>query len=135
MEKIRQVANACVGRAVMFGWLAIGLIMISFSFNPVMAFKSGAVLALVMSSILLVKAFGAARKHPKTTEVWVYLDDGSRPRNDAAREIFRDTMRQVYARYAQGVFVVGCVLFALSVVCLGLGFESTLPPQRLAVAG
>jgi hypothetical protein len=136
MEKIRQVANFCVGRAVLFGWLAIGLIMLSFSFNPMIAFRAGAVLALVMSSILLVKAFEAGRKNPKSTEVWLYLDDRSRPINDEAKQVFRNTMREVYGRFAQGVFVIACVLFMLSIAFLGMGYEYALPiPQRVSVAG
>jgi hypothetical protein len=136
MEKIRQVANFCVGRAVLFGWLAIGLIMLSFSFNPMIAFRAGAVLALVMSSILLVKAFEAGRKNPKSTEVWLYLDDRSRPINDEAKQVFRNIMREVYGRFAQGVFVIACVLFMLSIAFLGLGYEYTLPtPQPVSVAG
>lgn len=136
MEKIRQVANVCVGRAVLFGWLAIGLIMLSFSFNPVIAFRAGAVLALVMSSILLVKAFEAAGKNPKRTEVWLYLDDRSRPMNDAAEQAFRNTMRDVYGRFARGVFVIACVMFMLSIAFHGLGYEYTLPiPQRVSIDG
>lgn len=136
MERIRHAANLCIGRAVLFGWLAIVLIMFSLSFNPAIALRVGAVLALVMSSILLVKALGASRKNPKSTEVWMYLDDRSRPRNDEAQQAFRNMMREVYARFAQAVFVVACIMFMLSIVLLGFGYEMTLPvPQRVAVEG
>ena len=56
MEKIREVAIACVGRAVMFGSLAIGCVMVGFSFNPVSAFRSGAVLTLVIIVFLILAA-------------------------------------------------------------------------------
>jgi multidrug efflux pump subunit AcrB len=136
MEKTRQVANFCVGRAVLFGWLAIGCIMLSFSFNPVIAFKAGAVLALVMSSILLVKAFGASRKPARKTEVWLYLDKSTRPMNDEAQRIFRDMMREVYARFAQTALVMACFLFMLSIVFMGIGFEPSLPvPERITTQG
>jgi hypothetical protein len=42
MERARKIANVCVGRAVLFGWLAIVCIMFSFSFHPVAAFRAGA---------------------------------------------------------------------------------------------
>jgi hypothetical protein len=136
MERFRQAAILCVGRAVLFGWLAIGLVMLSFSFNPVLAFKAGAVLAMVMSSILLVKAFEAARKNPRHTEVWLHLDASSRPMNEEARLVFRNTMREVYARFARGVFVAACVMFMLSIVFVGLGFDQPLPiPQRVTSTG
>ncbi|MBO6717685.1 MAG: hypothetical protein JJ913_06995 [Rhizobiaceae bacterium] len=135
MEKVRQVANFCIGRAVLFGWLAIGCIMLSFSFNPVIAFRAGAVLALLMSSILLVKALSASRTNPRRTEVWIYLDKGTRPVNAEAQRIFRDIMRESYARFAQGVFVIACLLFMLSIVFLGLGVEMTIPIPRAPAGG
>ena len=136
MDKVRQVANFCIGRAVMFGWLGIGCVMFSFSFNPVMAFRSGAVLALLMSTVLLVKAFGASRKNPRSTEVWIYLDERTRPLNDDARRAFRTIMREVYGRFAQGVFVIACLMFMISIVFLGLGYETELPvPRRVPVDG
>jgi len=136
MERIRNAANVCIGRAVLFGWLAIVMIMFSLSFNPAIAFRAGAVMAMVMSSILLVKAFGASRKNPRSTEVWMYLDDQSRPRNDEARLVFRNTMREAYARFARSVFIVACVMFMLSIFFLGIGYEMALPvPQRVAVHG
>jgi hypothetical protein len=136
MERTRQIAFFCVGRAVMFGWLAIACVMFSFSFSPVAAFRAGAVLALGMSAILLVKALAAARQNPRHTEVWIYLDEKTRPMNDQARAVFSNMMREVYGRYAQGVFVMSCIFFMASLAFLGLGFEATLPvPERVAVAG
>lgn len=136
MEQTRQIAFSCVGRAVMFGWLAIVCVMFSFSFSPVAAFRAGAVLALGMSAILVVKAFTAMRKQPKHTEVWIYLEKDARPRNDPARAVFRNMMREVYGYYAQRVFVISCVFFAASLVFIGLGFETTLPiAERIAVKG
>lgn len=128
MDRVRQVAFFCVGRAVMFGWLAIGCIMFSFAFNPVMAFRAGAVMALMMAAILLFKAFATAHQNPRRTEVWIYLDDKTRPVNDQAKAVFRNTLRDVYAQYAQGVFLLGCALFALSLLFIGFGFSSDLPP-------
>lgn len=136
MERFRQVATMCIGRAVLFGWLAITLVMLSFSFNPAIAFRAGAVLALVMATILLVKALGATRKNPRHTEMWIHLDDRSQPMNDEARRVFGNTIRDVYARFAQGAFLVACVLFMLSIAFIGLGFDTTLPAmQRVPIAG
>src|SRR5690606_33161383 len=75
MDRIREVAIACIGRAVMFGWLAIACVMIGFSFNPVSAFRSGAVTALIMAAVLMWKAATAGRRNPRHTEVWLYLDE------------------------------------------------------------
>ena len=85
MDEIRRVAVGCIGRAVMFGSLAIGCVMVGFSFNPVSAFRSGAFLTLTMALALMWKAMTAAGKNPKHTEVWLYLDEKSRPA-DARRD-------------------------------------------------
>jgi hypothetical protein len=134
MERARKIANVCVGRAVLFGWLAIVCIMFSFSFHPVAAFRAGAVLALVMAAILIAKAFHAARQNPKHTEVWIHLDEKTKPRNDQARLVFRNMMREVYGQYAQGVFIIGCAFFVISLALLALGVEPMLPvPRRVSV--
>nr|MBA3449572.1 hypothetical protein [Pseudaminobacter sp.] len=65
MEQIRRVAMECIGRAVMFGSLAIGCVMIGFSFNPVSAFRSGALLTLLMTLVLMWKAMAAGTRNPK----------------------------------------------------------------------
>jgi hypothetical protein len=136
MERTRQIAFSCVGRAVMFGWLAIVCVMFAFSFSPVAAFRAGAVLALGMSAILVIKAFIAMRQQPKYTEVWIYLEKHERPRNDPARAVFMNMMREVYGYYAQRVFVISCVFFVTSLIFIGLGFESTLPvAERIAAKG
>ncbi len=128
MDKIREVAVACIGRAVMFGALAIGCVMIGFSFNPVSAFRSGAVMTLAMAAILIWKAVAATRQNPKLTEVWLYLDEHTRPVGDHARYLFATIMREVYGRFAQASLAVACGFFAVSVVLNLFGFEAYQPP-------
>lgn len=123
MEKIREVAFMCVGRAVMFGSLAIGCIMVGFSFSPVSAFRSGALATLLMATVLMWKAMASARQNPKTTEVWLYLDEASRPLDQHARFVFATVMREVYGRYAQFALLTACALFGVSLVFGALGFE------------
>ena len=70
MEPVRHVAEICVGRAVLFGSLAIILLMVAFSFDPVLAFKCGAITTLLMSAILTFKALQAHAVPPRRTEAW-----------------------------------------------------------------
>lgn len=127
MDRIREVAVMCVGRAVMFGSLAIGCIMIGFSFNPVSAFRSGAVATLVMACVLIWKALSANSQNPKTTEVWLYLDERSRPLDQHAHFVFATVMREVYGRYAQYALFVACGLFVISLLFSALGFKPFEP--------
>jgi hypothetical protein len=131
MEQIRQVAVACVGRAVLFGSLGIGCVMVGFSFSPVSAFRSGAVLTLVMAVVLLYKASRAASQNPKHTEVWLYLDEGTRPSESHARFVFGMIMREVYARFAQVTLCVAVGMFALSLILMALGLKPYDPAVAL----
>lgn len=116
MHEIRRIALQCVGRAVMFGSLAIGCVMMGFSFSPVSAFRSGAFMALIMAALLMGKAMIAGSKNPKRTEVWLYLDEKSRPIDAAAQTVFRTVMREVYVLYARISLAAAVGLFALSLV-------------------
>lgn len=128
MDEIRRVAIECVGRAVMFGALAIGCVMIGFSFAPVSAFRSGAVLTLLMSLVLMWQAMRAGTRNPKHTEVWLYLDENTRPAEAHARIVFATIMREVYGRFAQVTLYVAIGFFVLSLLLMLAGLEAYTPP-------
>lgn len=128
MEEIRRVAFECVGRAVMFGSLAIGCVMVGFSFNPVSAFRSGAFLTLAMALLLMWKAMTAGTKDPRHTEVWLYLDEKSRPVGDPARKIFATIMRDIYGLFARIALCVAVGFFVLSLVLTMFGLQAYAPP-------
>lgn len=123
METIRQIAVFCVGRAVMFGALAIGLVMLSFSFDPAWAFRAGAIMTLFMAAVLVFKAQTAKHKQPSRTEVWIYLDDGMKPKNDHAISYFGKVLSEVYGRFAQVSLLVACAMFVVSQTFFAIGFS------------
>ena len=114
MEKTRQIAMICVGRAVFFGGFAISLVMISFAFDFRLALRAGAVLTLAMAAILLWFAFTAEKREPKKTEVWLVLPEDERPKNDHAKRAFRQVMHEVHVHYARNAFLFSVTFFALS---------------------
>ena len=124
MEKTRQLAMFTVGRAVFFGSLAVSLIMLSFLFDMVFFFRSGAILAFGMSAILLWYAQTAMRRHPRRTETWLLLENDLRPRNQHAENAFCVLMQEVYIHYTKHVFAVGAGLFILSLACELLGIRA-----------
>lgn len=123
METVRKIAIMCVGRAVMFGALAIACVMFAFAFNPPAAFRTGAVLTLVMAVVLLLKAHYALYQKPKRTEIWLHLDERSRPNDAEAMRRFAGVLREVYGRFAAGSFAAACVLFVISVIMMAAGME------------
>jgi preprotein translocase subunit SecG len=128
MDEIRRVAVECVGRAVMFGSLAIGCVMVGFSFNPVSAFRSGAFLTLMMALVLMWKAMTASTKDPRRTEIWLYLDEKSRPIDDSARRVFGSVMRDVYGVFARLALSVAVGFFVLSLILMLFGLRGYIPP-------
>jgi hypothetical protein len=124
MEKTRALAMFTVGRAVFFGSLAVSLIMLTFLFDMVLFFRSGAIMAFAMSTILLWYTQTATQRPPKRTETWLLLEDNLRPRNQHAVNAFTVLMQEVYAYYARHVFLVGLCLFIASLICQLLGIRS-----------
>ena len=129
MGEIRQVAVDCIGRAVMFGSLAIGCVMIGFSFDPVSAFRSGALLTLAMALALILKALTAGTKNPEHTEVWLYLDKKSRPVDGPARRVFGTVICDVYKLYARIALGVAAGFFLVSFVLMLFGQKGYMPPM------
>lgn len=123
METIRKVAVMCIARAVMFGTLAIVCVMVAFAFSPPAAFRTGAMLTLVMAVVLLLKAHYAFHQQPKHTEMWLYLDERTRPRDAEAARRFAGVLREVYGRFAAITFASACGLFLVSVLMIAAGME------------
>ena len=67
MEHMRRIAFETVLRAVGFGSLAIFCIMIGLSFEPRAAFQAGGFLTMLMTGILVLKAYEARTKHYRKT--------------------------------------------------------------------
>lgn len=136
MEHTRRIATFCVGRAVFFGAIAISCMMLAFSFNPALAFRCGAITTMLMAGVLTFKAIQALSRHPRKTEVWLYLDERTRPANDQARAVFSRMMREVYGRFARGSFMVACGFFAISLGFSAVGFQpyDFRAPESLATA-
>ena len=70
MDRIQVAAEISIGRAVGFGALAIGTGMVGLVFDPVLAFKTGGALTLLMAAILQLKAERARSQPYRSTEVW-----------------------------------------------------------------
>jgi len=119
MDELRNVANVCVGRAFAFAMLAIGVTMIGFSFNMVLALKTGGILSTVLALIFILKGLGANRKDYRHTELWITLPQDRRPPVQHAQWASSTVLREAYFSYAHHAAVlaivmgVTCILLAL----------------------
>ncbi len=117
MEKVRDQAMLCVGRAVFFGYLAISMVMLGSMFDLVLFFRTGAILTLLMAVVLLWFAQTAPSRAPEKTETWLLLEDRHRPQNEHAARVFAQVMQEIY-----GYFATLAIRIAIA-----LGLASLLP--------
>ena len=73
IDRIRSCARHSVGRAFLFALLAIAVVVAGLIGWPAMAFRCGAILAMLAAAIMLLRAQGAARRSYRRTETWVLL--------------------------------------------------------------
>ncbi len=116
MEKVREQAMVCVGRAVFFSYLAISMVMLGFMFDLVLFFRSGAVLTVTLSTVLLWFVQTAHLREPSKTETWLLLDQKYRPQNDHAIRAFGQIMKEVYGYFATAAIWIGLALAIASLV-------------------
>lgn len=106
VDRIQFAAETSIGRAVGFGALAIATVVFGLVFDPVLAFKTGGALTLLMAAILQLKAELARSQPYRSTEVWLLLDRQLDLPDAHAQRIVSTVLRSVYQRYARASFAV-----------------------------
>ena len=114
---MRRIAEETVLWACGFGSLTIFCLMVGLSFAPVVAFQSGGVLTMLMTGILVLKAYEARTKPYRRTEMWLYLPQESRPPPASAQQITATIMREIYLRYAMWTAASAVGMWAIAFVC------------------
>jgi hypothetical protein len=116
MERLRTVAFQTIGRAVGFAGLAIFCVMIGLSFDPLMAVRAGGVLALLLLSILLMKARSALTSDHRQTEMWLYLDRSEKPAEGYAQWAAATVLRDAYFWFARWTAGIAVLLWSTAVL-------------------
>ena len=112
MEDLRRTAYEIVLRACGFACLAIFCIMIGLSFFPRAAFQAGGFLTMIMTGILVLKAYEARTKNHRHTEVWLYLPKDRRPATNFAQQAVSTVMRETYLTFARWTAMVAIAMWA-----------------------
>lgn len=123
MPEIREIAFFCIGRAVMFGSVAVLFIMLAFSFHLVWAFKAGAISMLIMAAILVWRAQTVFGQKPESTEVWLYVEESKRSNILKARTGFASEIQAVYVGFARVTFLIACAMFIIAFCLSAMGVE------------
>jgi hypothetical protein len=116
MQKVEQLALLSVSRAVGFGALAIGTLMVGLSADLLNCLKAGGILSLIMSLILLMKGLRAPQRDYKRTEVWIMLSPDDRPSAAVAQDMIGEALKRIYLTFAFHAVIVsgGLLLLAMA---------------------
>ena len=116
MEEMRKAAFLSVARACGFGMLAVFCIMVGMSFNPRAVFQSGGILTLMMTFILVLKAYRAPAIPYKRTDMWLLLPDNARPPDRFAQWAISTVMREAYLTFAKYTALISIGMWMLALI-------------------
>lgn len=116
MESVERAAYLSVGRACAFGGLAIFCFVVGLSYDPNLAAKSGGLLCMLMTAILLMRAASAPTRPYKTTETWLMLEGAERPSAHIAQQVIGSALREAYFWYARSTAIVTASLLAFALL-------------------
>jgi hypothetical protein len=118
VDRIQAAAELSIGRAVAFGALAVGMVVLGLIVWPALALKTGSALTLLMAAILLLKAEQARSRPYRRTEVWLILDRRLGLPEDRAQRMVSQVLQDTYDRYARH-----CLAVAIGLWLLGLALQ------------
>lgn len=100
LETVEKLAEFSVARACGFAMLAILVMVVGLSSEPLIALQAAAILSLLTSMVLLLKAGLAEAKHYRSTELWLLLKPHERPHEAIAQRIIALALREAFHRFA-----------------------------------
>lgn len=116
MDTLDIVTDRCIRRGLGFVGLAIGMVMLSLSFDLPLALRCGADLVALTAVVMLVGAWQAPRRAMRHSEIWAILDDRrpelvrGRPKQLVEEEM-RSAMRRRLLWHAEQLAMVAMGLW------------------------
>ena len=83
-------------------------------FEPRVAFQAGGFLTLLMTVILILKAYEARTKDHRHTEMWLYLPEERRPPKPQAQWAISTVMRETYFLFALWTAIISIVMWVIA---------------------
>lgn len=121
MRRIDKLASIVVWRGFGFCWLAIATAMSGLVFDLALAFRVGALLAVILAVVLQYRADTYHRiRRIDESEVWILLPEADRPPREQARSVIVAAMRSqlrekaLYAAVIASVFLAAALLLRLA---------------------
>lgn len=118
MERLDAYADMSIRRACAFVGLGAAVVMMSLSFAPALAFRTGAEIAAILALGLAISGWRVPRRNIRHTEVYAMLRSAGAPAAQLAQATTRARIAQVLrARlfwHAERVAVAALVLWLLA---------------------
>jgi hypothetical protein len=100
MDRVVTLADLSIRRACGFAGFGIAATMAALSFDPVLCFRTGALLFALTAAVLWLKAIDARRRNIRRTELWTLLG-GKAPLPDShVQRVLGGVLRERYQWHA-----------------------------------
>jgi Na+/melibiose symporter-like transporter len=116
MNPFTRFAFFTVARDTGFVTLAAMLLMLAFSFEPALAFKVGATIALVFSVGLLMRVYFLTEERLERSEVWRALPEEERPPGDDGRRWAKGHLEMLLLHFAKDASAFAGLLYCTALV-------------------
>lgn len=126
MEHFSRSTGISIGRAVFFGGLAISLVMMGLAYDYALALRTGAILTLIMSAILLWFGQTAFSRKPERTEAWLLLGKEHRPQSPASLRVFQQVMQDTFYFYSLRAFAIAMLFLSAALILMVFGIDAGL---------
>jgi len=115
LELVRQCAEVSVRRGLGFALLAIGCIVVGFSWDITLALETGAGSTLLLCAILFFRALDAPTRDYRKTETWILLDKRVKLPPDRMQKTIGTILQDLYRRYAEWMLAAATIQWLGSV--------------------
>lgn len=112
MIPCRSFAFYTLARDASFVSLAAATMMLAASFEPALAFKIGATVALTFSLLLLARLFFLTDERFRRSEAWLALRPEERPAGEDGRKFARAQLEELLLRFAKTSAGIAGILYS-----------------------
>jgi hypothetical protein len=116
MISFRRFAFFTVARDSAFVTLAAATLMVAFSFEPPLALKIGATVALIFSLSLLLRGYLLTEDRFLRSEAWQALRPDERPTGEWERRLAHARLKVLLLRFAKGASAIASILYGAALV-------------------
>jgi hypothetical protein len=116
MDRVTMMADLSIRRACGFAAFGIGSTMAALSFDPVLCFRTGALLFAVTAAVLWVMGHDAPRRNVRRTELWTLLGGRAPVPETHVQKVLGGVLRERYLWHATLAGIVAVTLWLVALL-------------------